>query len=124
MTHTGFYESGSGEQYYAPGPEEEKLEPVVEAEEEKQVEPMTQPVADQRCDDRGDGDIGDADEHRGYPPFQALPLPQVVQEEVCGGVAIQQVPSADAEVPESRDEHQGSHFRRHSRSRSVRALCL
>lgn len=124
MTHTGFCNSSAHEKHQAPWAEEEKFEPVVEAEEEKQVEPLAPSVTDQRCNDGCGGDVDDTDEYRWHPPFQAVPLPQFVQENIRGGIAVQQIPGADAEVPESWDEHQGSHFRGHSGSRIVRALCL
>ncbi len=72
------------EEYEAPRAKEQKLQRIPQREEEHQVEPLAPAL----LNESGAGDcnqhVDDAEEHRGYSPFEAASGAQLVEEMLVG----------------------------------------
>lgn len=97
--------AGAGEEDPAAGSEGEELDPVVEAQQEQQVEPLGPSGPHERGEPDGSGQVRDAEQHHPHAQVQVIGAVEPGEEPVRRRVALQQV-ATDAVVPNDGDHDQ------------------
>lgn len=97
---------GAGQEDEAPGPEEQELQPAVEAQGESEVEPFAPPLVDESGADGCGEDAGGSKEHEGDAPAEVLSVTEPVEDAVGGHPVAQEDAGVGAGIPDSVQEHE------------------